>query len=180
MDLAIIKVNLNQLEPVQLINPPRYEEGQKVFVIGYPLFTPESKVQSTITTGIISKICRVGGIPTMIQTSAQVHKGNSGGLLVNSKGEFLGIITSNLKHNINTGTENEQSVLIPSMNFVIPVERLSKIDQALKNNMNLLFEYDKYNKSIEDLWEFREPSEKPSKFLEFMDQIQKGGKISKL
>lgn len=180
LDISIIKVDLKNLFPVNLSNPPRYEEGQKIFVIGYPLFTPESKLSSTITTGIISKICRIGGIPTMIQTSAQVHKGNSGGLLVNAKGEFLGLITSNLKHNLNNGSENESSVLIPSLNFVIPVERLAKIDEYLKKDLKLLLEYDRYNKQIKDLWEFREPSEKPSKFMEFMDKIQKGGKISKL
>ena len=167
--------------PIDISKTPLAEVGQKVFIIGYPLFSPLSGLSSTITTGIISKIGRVGGIPTMIQTCAQVHKGNSGGLLVNGNGELLGLITSNARHQVHT-KDSTRDILIPSLNFSIPVDRLKFIDLALrKNDLNILEEYNKTNKHIQDMWEFKDIDEtkKPKKFQDFLEKV-KEFKSSKL
>jgi peroxisomal leader peptide-processing protease len=126
----------------------------------------------------------LNGVPSLLQTSAQVHQGNSGGLLLNERGEFLGMITSNARH-----TENEKSILIPSLNFSIPIHLMNgPIRNFLQDGKSKhLNEFNKPNRNLRNLWEFRDQDliGKDSKFLKFLDKIenmefQKSNNISKL
>jgi S1-C subfamily serine protease len=174
LDLAIVKLdNKKGLSHVKLQKPPGITQGQKIFVVGYPLYNPNIGMTATITSGVISKIVRLGGIPAMIQSSALVHRGNSGGMLINGNGEFLGIITSNVKHHMTNTEGMDQIVLIPGMNFTIPIERLLTIDKAIHQDLTLLKEYDVPNKKIKDIWDFKDDSqEKQNKFTEFLDKME--------
>ena len=92
-DLAVIKIDADNLPVATLGNSDDVEVGHIVFAIGAPL-----GLKSTMTEGIVSALGRnigiIGdayGIENFIQTDAAVNPGNSGGPLVNINGEVVGI-----------------------------------------------------------------------------------------
>lgn len=92
-DLALIKIDAPDLTPVTLSDSRGLMVGQKVYAIGNPF-----GLNGTMTRGIISAIRSVRGpqgnpIEDAIQTDAAVNPGNSGGPLLNSRGEVIGITT---------------------------------------------------------------------------------------
>ena len=92
-DLALLKINAPNLVPATLAESQNLVVGQRVYAIGNPF-----GLQGTMTRGIISAIRSIRGpqgnpIEDAIQTDAAVNPGNSGGPLLNSKGEVIGITT---------------------------------------------------------------------------------------
>ena len=93
-DLALLLVNAPNLVPATLSESANLVVGQRVYAIGNPF-----GLSGTMTRGIISAIRSVnspqGGAPIedAIQTDAAVNPGNSGGPLLNSRGEVIGITT---------------------------------------------------------------------------------------
>jgi serine protease Do len=82
-DLALIRLNTTDRFPsVRLANPNDIQVGQRVFAIGSPF-----GLSGTFTTGILSRIGRNGDL----QTDAALNPGNSGGPLLNSRGELIGV-----------------------------------------------------------------------------------------
>jgi serine protease Do len=89
VDLALLKINRQQKFPAILPGDSNaIRVGDTVYAIGTPLFEQN---QSTFTTGIVSAI-RDGG--KRIQHSAAINLGNSGGPLVNDKGQLIGVNTT--------------------------------------------------------------------------------------
>lgn len=89
-DLAVIQVD----EPVPAVaefgNSDALQPGARVIAIGSAL----GRFQNTVTTGIVSALNRqVGDLTGLIQTDAPINSGNSGGPLVNSAGQVIGINT---------------------------------------------------------------------------------------
>lgn len=93
-DLALIKINnAVNLVPITLAESQGLVVGQKVYAIGNPF-----GLSGTMTRGIVSAIRSIRGadgnpIEDAIQTDAAVNPGNSGGPLLNSRGEVIGITT---------------------------------------------------------------------------------------
>lgn len=88
-DLAIIKIKPDRLIAAPLGDSGRMEAGDCVLAIGAPEGLPR-----TVTSGIISAKGRTtghGGYENFIQTDASINHGNSGGPLVNMRGEVIGI-----------------------------------------------------------------------------------------
>ncbi|MDR3162738.1 MAG: Do family serine endopeptidase [Helicobacteraceae bacterium] len=89
-DLAVIKIEANNLTPAIFYDSDKVEVGDMVFAIGNPFGVGE-----TITGGIVSATNRsaVGIVEyeNFIQTDAAINPGNSGGALVNSTGALIGI-----------------------------------------------------------------------------------------
>lgn len=142
-DLALIKVEANNLPIVKMGNSDNVQVGEWVLAVGYPL-----NLQTTVTAGIVSAKARSIGIldrsnqqemteeeygeyqrtgkmpkrsnssiESFIQTDAAINPGNSGGALVNANGELVGInsaIASNTGYNEGYG-------------FAIPVNLAKKI-----------------------------------------------------
>jgi S1-C subfamily serine protease len=102
-DLAVIKVEANNLKPVKFADPRSVVVGQDVVAIGYAL---DLGTTPTVTKGVVSALDRVieertesGGqvsISGAIQTDAAINPGNSGGPLLNMRGEVVGINTAGL------------------------------------------------------------------------------------
>ena len=95
-DLAVLKIEATGLTPATIGNSDNLMVGQYVLAIGNPL-----GMESTVTGGIISALNREvttddGTTYVAIQTDAAINSGNSGGALVNSKGEVVGINTLKL------------------------------------------------------------------------------------
>jgi S1-C subfamily serine protease len=93
-DLALLKINsVPDLVPATLSESQNLIVGQRVYAIGNPF-----GLSGTMTRGIISAIRSIRGpqnnpIEDAIQTDAAVNPGNSGGPLLNSRGEVIGITT---------------------------------------------------------------------------------------
>jgi serine protease Do len=97
-DLAILKIDGNDLPYITLGNSDEVKLGQWVLAVGYPL-----NLDATVTAGIVSAKGRSLGInqrnnrsaiESFIQTDAAVNPGNSGGALVNTQGQLIGINTA--------------------------------------------------------------------------------------
>lgn len=95
-DLALLKVDIRGLKPVLYGDSDKVEVGQWVLAVGNPF-----NLSSTVTAGIVSAKARninilrgSYSIESFIQTDAVVNPGNSGGALVNEKGELIGINTA--------------------------------------------------------------------------------------
>ena len=93
-DLAVIKIDATGLNPVLLADSSQIQVGEAAIAIGNPLGT----LGGTVTTGIISAKDREITIDnetmTLLQTSAAVNPGNSGGGLFNMAGELMGIVNA--------------------------------------------------------------------------------------
>lgn len=95
-DLAVLKIEATELPFLQLADSDAAEPGQWVLAVGSPL-----GLTSTVTAGIISARGRnlslfpeLDAIESFLQTDAAVNPGNSGGPLVNERGQLLGINTA--------------------------------------------------------------------------------------
>ena len=88
-DLAVLKIDANKIEPLPLGDSDEVRVGQMVFAVGNPL-----GLQETVTQGIVSakgrRLVRDSGVE-FLQTDAAVNRGNSGGPLLNLRGEIIGI-----------------------------------------------------------------------------------------
>jgi S1-C subfamily serine protease len=95
-DLAIVKVDLSadRLHPLPLADSSQVQVGQPAIAIGNPF-----NLHNTVTSGIVSALGRTRSslngraIPDMIQTDAPANPGNSGGPLLDSQGNVIGVMT---------------------------------------------------------------------------------------
>ena len=124
-DVAIIKVNADNLPTIPMGDSDALRLGEWVLAIGSPLGV---QLRSTITAGIVSAKGRsmpdYSGefkIESFIQTDAAVNPGNSGGALVNKKGELVGINTAIVSQ---TGSYTGYS-------FAVPVNIVKRVAQDL-------------------------------------------------
>jgi S1-C subfamily serine protease len=121
-DLALVKVAADNLPSIPFGDSSQLEVGDIVLAIGYP-----ANLAQSVTSGIVGGLHRTNiGIEqheNFIQTDAAVYPGNSGGALVNVKGDLVGINTAFI------GSTNTN----PGVGFAIPAN-MSRIiaDQILK------------------------------------------------
>lgn len=88
-DLALIKINGKNLPTLTIGKSENLRVGEWVLAVGNPM-----GLNSTVTAGIVSAKARsigANGVESFIQTDAAINAGNSGGALVNVKGELIGI-----------------------------------------------------------------------------------------
>ena len=119
-DLAVIKIEKTGLTPAELGDSDQVKIGEFAMAIGNPL-----GMQNSVSSGIISAVNREitdtdGKTYTLIQTDAAINSGNSGGALVNSSGQVIGINTLKL---MGTGVEG--------MGFAIPINDTKPIYEDL-------------------------------------------------
>jgi len=114
-DLAVLKIEAENLKPIRIGNSDDVKIGQWVLAVGNPF-----NLTSTVTAGIVSAKARNIGIlrrsyqysiESFIQTDAAVNPGNSGGALVNLNGDLIGINTAIATE---TGFYSGYSFAIPS------------------------------------------------------------------
>ncbi len=111
-DIALLKIEGNQFPYIPIGNSDSLHVGEWVLAIGSPF-----NLQSSVTAGIVSakarniNILHNQGIESFIQTDAVVNPGNSGGPLLNTNGELVGINTAIMTE---TGNSEGYSFAIPS------------------------------------------------------------------
>ena len=114
-DVAVLKIDARDLSPAEFCTTDALGVGDSVVAIGNPL---GKEFRSTMTEGIISGIDRDissnGTTMTLLQTSAPINEGNSGGPLFNLAGQVIGI--TNMKMSANY----VGSVTIEGVGFAIP------------------------------------------------------------
>lgn len=119
-DLAVIKIDKDGLTAAELGDSDSVQVGEFAMAIGSPL-----GLDNSVTAGIISAVNRDvtdsdGNKYTAIQTDAAINSGNSGGALVNSKGQVIGVNTLKLS---GTGVEG--------VGFAIPINSTKTIYEQL-------------------------------------------------
>lgn len=123
-DLAVIKIEAQDLPTVTLGDSDKLKLGQRVIAIGNAL----GEFQNTVTTGVVSGIGRTitagGGAQTerlseVIQTDAAINPGNSGGPLINLGGEVIGV---------NTAVSQQAEAI----GFAIPINQVKKVIEDVK------------------------------------------------
>lgn len=122
LDLAIIKVDKKGLTAMDIADSSKLEVGDKAIAIGNPLAI---NLQGTLTSGYISGLDRSitmqdGSVMDgLIQTDAAINGGNSGGALLNSKGELIGINTAKAQTADGIGFSIPINVAMPIVEQVI-------------------------------------------------------------
>ncbi|MDF5721410.1 MAG: trypsin-like peptidase domain-containing protein [Rhizonema sp. PD37] len=143
LDLALLQIrSQNPLPKLNLTSLNAVRKGQQVFAIGYP----QGIKPSSITQGIVSNIYAELGF---IQTDANLNHGNSGGALLNSRGELLGINTRRFDTdsngmNLAISSEKVQAFILaykqrlsPSIGkYLIPATRQTNTQLAQKLALN--------------------------------------------
>jgi serine protease Do len=125
-DIAVLKINKSGLATLPFADSNRAEVGDVVLAIGEPFGLPGSQ---TVTMGIISAKGRAGlGIERFedfIQTDAAINRGNSGGALIDTRGDLVGI---------NTAILSGESGGNQGIGFAIPANMArSVMDQIMKS-----------------------------------------------
>lgn len=122
-DLAVIKIDLDNLPVAELGDSSQLEVGELAVAIGNPL---GMEFAGSVTVGVISALNRTVEMEdktlSLIQTDAAINPGNSGGALVNSKGQVIGINTVKISV---SGVEG--------LGFSIPINTAKPIIEQLEN-----------------------------------------------
>lgn len=119
-DLALIKINAKNLPAIKIADSDNIKVGEWVLAVGNPL-----GLNNTVTAGIVSAKARslgANGVESFIQTDAAINAGNSGGALVNTQGELVGI---NAMLYSQTGSYS-------GYGFAIPTSIMNKVVADLK------------------------------------------------
>ncbi len=132
-DLAIIKIEKNGLKTIPLGDSNKIEVGQTVIAIGNALGEFENTVSVGVISGLRRNIVASGGgisetLEDIIQTDAAINQGNSGGPLLNLKGEAIGINTAMV-----AGAQN--------ISFAIPIEKAHKALSDVKTKGKITYPF---------------------------------------
>ncbi|MEM7611247.1 MAG: trypsin-like peptidase domain-containing protein [Pseudomonadota bacterium] len=126
-DLALLQIDAGDLQAISLGRSDQMQIGDVVLAIGNPY-----GLSQTVTQGIISATGRgLLGLTTFenyIQTDAAINSGNSGGALINTRGELIGINTAVISREVN----------IQGISFAIPVNLVSGVVRALREDGRVL------------------------------------------
>jgi len=129
-DLALLKIDATGLTAATFAKPGSARVGDTVIAIGYALALDGGP---TVTSGIISALKRTietesGALNSLIQTDAAISSGNSGGPLVNLKGEVVGINTAVARGDSESAANN--------IGFSISVEEVLVVIEQLRAQAN--------------------------------------------
>lgn len=142
LDLAIVKISATNLKYLQLGDSDNIKIGETVYAIGNPIGI---EFQRTVTKGIISGLNRTIKIEEdknssymegLIQTDASINQGNSGGPLINTKGEVIGINSVKIE-------------TAEGIGFAVPTNIIKPVIESLANGGEFeeaylgIFAYDK-------------------------------------
>ncbi|XP_042478321.1 glyoxysomal processing protease, glyoxysomal [Macadamia integrifolia] len=168
LDVALLQLEPlpDQLSPI-MPDFARPSPGSKAYVIGHGLFGPRCDIYPSVCSGVVARVVEVqvpfyssgsspqkngsNILPLMLETTAAVHPGGSGGPVLNSDGYMIGLVTSNARHSGGT--------MIPHLNFSIPCVALEPIFKFSKDmqNPSVLQDLDEPNERISSVWALMPP-----------------------
>ncbi|XP_059291523.1 glyoxysomal processing protease, glyoxysomal isoform X2 [Lycium ferocissimum] len=181
LDVALLQLQLvpDELCPIT-VDFTCPSPGSKAYILGHGLFGPRCDFLPSACVGAIAKVveanrplldqsCLGGHFPAMLETTAAVHPGGSGGAVVNSEGHMIALVTSNARHGGGT--------VIPHLNFSIPCGALKPIFKFAKDMQDLSpLEYlDKPDEQLSSVWALTPPlSSKQSPSLLHLPMLPRG------
>ncbi|KAI4296775.1 hypothetical protein L6164_036700 [Bauhinia variegata] len=190
-DIALLQLESvpDQLLPI-VMNFAWPSVGSKAYVIGHGLFGPRCGFLPSVCSGVVAKVVRAKTpksynpiqqeqtFPAMLETTAAVHPGASGGAVINSDGCMIGLVTSNARHGGGT--------VIPHLNFSIPSAALAPIFKFSQDmqDLSLLQILDEPNEYLSSIWALtRSESPKlpslPQSLMENDSKERKGSRFAK-
>lgn len=134
-DLALIKIDGKDLPTLPIGDSEKLKVGEWVIAVGNPF-----NLNNTVTAGIVSAKARslyANGVESFIQTDAAINAGNSGGALVNTQGELVGI---NAMLYSQTGSYSGYGFAIPTtiMNKVVDdLKKYGTVQRAVLSIMGM-------------------------------------------
>lgn len=145
-DVAILKLTKKHIYPtIRIGDDKAMRVGDQVYVLGYPavatfhpLISEESVSEATLTRGLISAKKNMKGGWEVLQTDASVTHGNSGGPVMNEKGEVIGLATFG-------SIDQQRGQEVQGMNFIVPTTivkefiKEAKIDPGM-SDISLAYE----------------------------------------
>ncbi|CAA7409128.1 unnamed protein product [Spirodela intermedia] len=162
LDIALLQLDLVP-QRLHLIVPDFVcpSAGSRVHAIGHGPFGPRSDIRPYVSSGVVTKIVesqlpysvnqegehrsKHESVPVMLQTTAAVYPGMSGGAVISLDGRMAGLITSNVKHAGGT--------TIPHLNFSLPCAALKPVFEfAEKPDRHFLDILDKPNALLSSIW----------------------------
>lgn len=130
LDLAVIKVDKNGLNAAELGNSDLLQVGELAVAIGNPLGL---EFQRTVTSGVISglhrsiRVSQASIMEDLIQTDASINNGNSGGPLLNSMGQVIGINTAKVQGGEGLGFAIPINLVKPILESIISEGEFSSV-----------------------------------------------------
>jgi 2-alkenal reductase len=123
-DLAVVKVEDSDLSPAKFGDSLSLQPGQRVIAIGSAL----GGFRNTVTVGVVSGLGRqivpkdeAYALENLIQTDAAINRGNSGGPLLNMRGEVIGVNTILVRQ------ERDSEEIVEGIGFAIPSDTVQQI-----------------------------------------------------
>ncbi|SPQ93608.1 unnamed protein product (mitochondrion) [Plasmodiophora brassicae] len=164
-DLALVHIDQDELVSVSegigwSFAPPR--PGTSVAAVGHALFDPSvecTPAGPSVSRGTLAKVGRIrGGEPVLLQSSALVHRGNSGGMLLDvDAGRAIGVVSCNIRQSLPGGADRD-SATIPSLNFSIPARIIADLITYIHaRDDRILAELNKDDEAIRNLWLLKSP-----------------------
>lgn len=148
-DVAIIKVDIKDAPNLVVADSDKVLIQDKVLAIGYPgaadmqgLLDDKSQLEATINEGAVSAIKRTGAGEPIIQISASITHGNSGGPTINDKGEVIGLSTF--------GSRGE----VQGFNFIVASATVRKFLTDAKVDTTPSQTSKVWKKGLDELWSF--------------------------
>lgn len=140
-DVALIKVNSDTLKPISLGDSDTLRAGDQVFAIGDPQGMGVNLSRS-VTVGYVSSAAREitynDETQTFIQTDTALNPGNSGGPLINTSGQVIGMVT--LKSLVSTMDASGEVINADGISFAIPINKVVElVQQASKDYEDIEF-----------------------------------------
>lgn len=134
-DVAVLKINGDNLPAITLGNSDQIEVGDIVLAIGNPFDIGQPGQTPTVTMGIVSALGRSGlgfnGYENFIQTDAAINPGNSGGALVDAEGRLIGINTA-----IASSSEGSEGI-----GFAVPINLARHVIERLMHGGKVMRGY---------------------------------------
>lgn len=123
-DLALLQVNgfENSVVPLELGQSGKVREGTRIYAVGFPLIA-YTGTAAKITEGIISGTAGYKGDLKQFEISAPIQPGNSGGPLLNEKGEVIGVVAAELGRKF----VDKTGIIPQSVNFAVKSDNIRSL-----------------------------------------------------
>lgn len=154
-DVAILKLQEKHTYPtIRVGDDKSLRVGENVYVLGYPgvatfhpLLSEETMAEATLTRGLISAKKNMKGGWEVLQTDAAVTHGNSGGPVMNDKGEVIGLATFG-------SADQQRGQEVQGLNFIVP----STIVKEFINKANIKPDMSDISLAYEDAMDYFDKS----------------------
>lgn len=150
-DLAVLKVETSTPNFLQLAQMRSVKTGDRVFTMGFPVSSVLGQ-ELKYTEGVVSSLSGIGDASSFLQITVPIQPGNSGGPLVNEKGEVVGIITSTvaiLPFIKESGTLPQNVNWAVKSDYLRPMIELPKVEKESLNRDQLIAHVNKSTFLIE-------------------------------